>query len=293
MSSTKRPPIGIVGTGAMGEPIAKRFVQFDFPTLVYDTDSMKVKELTRSGAIAADSLLTLGRNCSAIFLSLPTTNAVKDVILGSKGLVYSCATGSLLVNLSTIPPNLSLAIQERLSTYSFGFLDAPVSGGRESAKTGNLTILVSGVDHIKQMAHPFLNILGTTIDCGSIPRSQIVKLINQILVASQYAAVVDALCLADKSNLDIKIVDQVISQSLGHSKVWDLAMKTIREHQGGVQARILVKDILIVKEYATNLGLELTTLAGALDFHKRFENPDHDPVTELLQMGMYGLTLPR
>jgi 3-hydroxyisobutyrate dehydrogenase-like beta-hydroxyacid dehydrogenase len=293
MSCLQRYPVGIVGIGVMGAPIASRLVHFGFHTSVYDTDTMKVKKLVRSGALAAESLLTLGRDCSAILLSLPTTDAVRDVVIGSKGLVHSCAAGSLIINLSTVPPDVSLMIQERLDRHSLAFLDAPVSGGRGRAQIGKLTIMASGVGRVKELAQPLLKILGTTIDCGSIPASQIVKLTNQILVASQYAAVVDAIRLAEKSNLDVEIVNQVISQSLGHSKVWDLAMDTIREHQGGVQARILVKDMLIAKEYVTNLGLELAALDGALELYKGFENTDHDPVTVLQQMGPSALVLPR
>jgi 3-hydroxyisobutyrate dehydrogenase-like beta-hydroxyacid dehydrogenase len=71
---------------------------------------------------------------------------------------------------------------EQLSNQFLGFLDAPVSGGREKAEAGTLAIIVSGMEQDKFATFPLLRILGTPIDCGSIPTSQIIKLINQILV---------------------------------------------------------------------------------------------------------------
>ena len=290
MSSIERYQIGIIGIGVMGGPIACRFVQSNFPTLVYDIDRTKVADLVQSGAQAAYSLPTLWNECTAVLICLPTASAVKEVILGPDGLTSCNNTRVQLINLSTIPPYLSTEIQERLSAQSpdyrcTGFVDAPISGGRRAAEDGTLAILVSGMKKDKMAAFPLLNIIGTPIECGAIPTSQIIKLINQILVVCQYVVIAEVLRLAEKCNVFTDLIDQVINQCLGHSKVWDLAMGTVREHKMGVQTRILAKDIVIAKQYAASLGLKLPMVITAEKFLKKIANTDSDPITVFLLNG--------
>ena len=124
MGESKR--IGFIGLGNMGGPLAKRFAQFT-PLIVFDLDQSRINAIVALGAKGADSLADLAEKSDLVFVSLPNSETVKEVVLGDGGLSSKLSKGSLIVDMTTGDPNMTRDIAKTLLQMKIEFMDAPVS----------------------------------------------------------------------------------------------------------------------------------------------------------------------
>ena len=128
------PRVGLIGLGEMGKWMAINMVKAGFPLTVYDTRPEPVETLVENGATFAGNPAEVARNADCVFLSLPNTAIVEDVIFGENGLVNGLPSGAIVTDLSTIHYLATLKIHEGLQARGVTFIDAPVSGMEARAK---------------------------------------------------------------------------------------------------------------------------------------------------------------
>jgi 3-hydroxyisobutyrate dehydrogenase len=166
--------------------------------------------------------------------------------------------------MSTIAPSATRAIAERLAAKGVAMLDAPVSGGSEGAREGTLAIMVGGDAAALEAVRPLLEALGSTIThVGASGSGQLVKAMNQVIIAGTYAAVAEGIALALASGIDVEAARAAISGGAAGS--WVLAQRgghMIRnEYPLGFRVRLHRKDLGIALQSAREAGVPLPVAA--------------------------------
>ena len=212
--------VGLIGAGRMGLPIAHRLLGAGHALTVYDIADASVRELTAGGARRAPSAADAASDAELTLISLPRPEIVEAVVLGEGGALAACATGALLIDISTDPPALSRALAAAGQARGVAVLDAPISGGPLGAAAGTLAVMVGGDAAAVERATPVLAGFGATIrHLGPAGAGQAAKLANQLLAAAQMAAIAEAVALAAAEGVDLTRLYEVVTGASGDSSV--------------------------------------------------------------------------
>ncbi|QNO15891.1 NAD(P)-dependent oxidoreductase [Alkalicella caledoniensis] len=210
--------IGFIGLGAMGKGMATNLVKSVNQLVVYDINIAVVNELKELGAEVAKSPKDLAEKVDVIMTSLPNSQIVQMTMLGENGVLEGAKPGSVIVDFSSITPKTIQHIAREANKKDIEVLDAPVSGGQIGAEKGTLTIMVGGKEEVLNKILPLLNCVGTSIKhVGDVGAGDTIKLVNNLLLGVNMAAVSEALTLGVKAGLKPEILYDVISQSSGNS----------------------------------------------------------------------------
>ena len=184
----------------MGRPIARTLKNAGFEVLGCDLSAANRDALAAELDVLADAA-ELCRRCPVVLLSLPSSREVEQVTRNT--FLPHAAPDSLLIDLSTADPASSRALHADLQSAGHAMLDAPVSGGPAGAAAGSLLIMVGGETEALTRARPVLDALaGKVVHCGAAGAGNVVKLIGNLLCASQLALVGEALALGDANEID-------------------------------------------------------------------------------------------
>lgn len=251
--------VGFVGLGIMGKPMAMNLLKAGFDVTVWNRTRKKILSLKRAGAKVADSLKVLAESSDTIIIIVNDTPDVEEVIFGTTGLSTGLSSGKILIDMSTINPEAMENFALRLKDFGCEMLDAPVSGGDTGAQKATLTIMVGGKREVYEKALPLFKAMGKNITfCGGYGNGQRVKMLNQILCGLHTIALSEALALAERMGLDVKIVHKVVSSGAAGS--WALANYGPRVLQGdltpGFKLSMQQKDLRIAHEIATKYDAE-------------------------------------
>lgn len=259
--------IGFIGLGIMGKPMVRNLVNAGYEVVVHNRSRGAVDELTSesSSVIAANNPREVADQVSMVVTMLPDSPDVEAVVFGENGILEGMNQGDLLVDMSTIAPATSIAVNDALKKRGATALDAPVSGGDKGAIAGTLSIMVGGTDADFQRAHPIFEVVGQTIvHCGEAGAGQIVKACNQVVVAIAYEAVSEALVLGTKAGVDPEKIIQVLNGGLAQTKVLEMRGPTMIEHNfdPGFRINLHRKDlgIALATGKENNVPLPVTSI---------------------------------
>jgi len=272
-----KEPIGLVGLGIMGKPMARNLLKAGHKLVVYDIVPAALDEIMSEGAEGARSAKEVGERCDFVITMVPNSPHVKAAIFGENGLAEGIKAGSLVVDMSSIDPTVSREVGGMLKDKSVRFLDAPVSGGEPKAIDGTLAIMVGGDQKDFDEAKPIFDAMGSAVLCGSIGAGQVTKLANQIVVALNIAAVGEALTLAMKSGVDPDLVYQAIRGGLAGSTVMDAKapMMMDRNFKPGFRISLHIKDLQNALAAGQNTGVPLPLTAMAMEMMQAIKIDGH------------------
>jgi 2-hydroxy-3-oxopropionate reductase len=256
--------VGVVGLGAMGKPMARRLVQAGFTVGVWNRNPAAARELEAEGARVAASPRALAAECDVTITMVPDGPDVRAVMLGDDGVLAGAPRGATAIDTSTIAPAVARELAAAAAQRGVAFLDAPVSGGPEGARTGALSIMVGGDADALARAQPVLAALGTTIvHCGPSGAGQVVKACNQLVVATNIAALSEALVLAEREGVDPHTVVRVLGGGLANSRVLELRGTTMADDDYTVRGKAAYqrKDLGIILDLARRRGVALPVTA--------------------------------
>jgi 2-hydroxy-3-oxopropionate reductase len=261
---TEKPAVGFVGLGIMGKPMARNILKEGFALSVYNRTASKMDDLAMDGAYACQDLAELAARSEVVITMLPDSPEVQEVILGKNGLINSLRAGMTVIDMSSIAPLVSRDIAGRLATKNVEFLDAPVSGGESGAVEGTLAIMVGGRESVLNRCLPLLQSMGkSVVHVGPVGAAGYTKLVNQMIVAANIAAMGEAMTFAQKAGLDTQRVFDAISGGLAGSKVLDTKFPMVaqRNFAPGFKLKLHQKDLKNALETAAELGYaaKLTT----------------------------------
>jgi 3-hydroxyisobutyrate dehydrogenase len=263
--------IGFIGLGIMGMPMARNLIKAGFRLTVYNRTGTKADKLSAEGARKANSVAELAKASSVIITMVTDSPDVEGLILGSEGIINSITSGSIVIDMSTISPEVTRRISHRLHEKGVHMLDAPVSGGEQGAISGSLSIMVGGEAGAVNRCRPIFEALGLSINhVGPSGMGQTVKLMNQILVVGNLNAVVEALVFARSQGVDPeKAIEAVKGGAAGSWQLANLGPKILaRDFRPGFMVDLVQKDLRLVMEASgtRNLPLPVTSLIHQMYF---------------------------
>ena len=203
--------IGIIGLGNMGAPMAKNFANIGLDVLGFDTDnSIKLPEITMMPSIPA-----ILNEVDIVFTMLPSGLVVKDIVTE---FINNFNAESTLIDCSTIDVKTTKEVCQTLGNKKVHMLDAPVSGGVQGAKSGNLTFMVGGSRNDFDKLRFLFEYMGSrSVYCGKNGSGQTAKICNNMILGVTMIATCEAFALADKLELDREAMFDVVSTSSGYS----------------------------------------------------------------------------
>lgn len=198
-------PVGFVGLGTMGGPMAARLLSTGTPLVVHNRDRAKAEPLLSAGAMWAGSPRAVGKAVGAgvLFVMVTDARAVRSVLFGRSGVAAGASAGALVVNLSTIAPDESRAFAERLTGRSVHYLEAPVAGSRDAAQRGELLVFAGGEPGDLTVARPLLEHLARRVEhLGPVGAGAAMKLVNNLVTVGTVALDAEAIALAEALGLE-------------------------------------------------------------------------------------------
>lgn len=266
--------VGIIGLGKMGRPMALNLLKAGFDVTVHNRSRGVVDELAAQGARPATSPAEVSQAADVVLTVLPTLPTVDSIFLGEDGLVANARAGQILIDNSTVSPDLSRRIAAAATERGAGFLDIPVSGGPSGATAGTLTMMAGGDRATFDAAQPVLAALGKNIHyCGPSGAGTVVKLVNQLLVGVHTAAAAEALVFGAKAGADPQVLLDVIGSSFGGSTMLNRNTPLViqRKFDPATSIRLILKDLGVIRELGSELDTRLlmTGLAEQLFIEAR------------------------
>ena len=257
--------LGFIGLGIMGAPMAGHLVNAGHAVFLHTRGEVPAALLT--GQAQACSLIAeVVAQADIIFLMLPDTPDVAQVLFGDGGVAASLSPGKTIVDMSSISPMETKAFAEKINALGCSYLDAPVSGGEVGAKAGSLTIMVGGPEATFEQLKPLLELMGKNITLvGGNGDGQTCKVANQIIVALNIAAVGEALLFASKAGADPAKVRQALMGGFAASRILEVHGERMikRTFAPGFRIGLHQKDLNLALAGARTLGVALPQTAGA------------------------------
>ncbi len=258
--------IGFIGLGIMGKPMAGHLIAAGHTVHVYNRSQAAVKELAGKGAVACRSSAEVAEKADIVFIMVPDTPDVEQVLFGPNGVAETVRKGSIVVDMSSISPIATKDFAEKLSAKGVEMLDAPVSGGQIGAENATLSIMVGGKAEVFAKIKPYFELLGKSmVHIGPSGDGQTCKVANQIVVALTIEAVGEALLLAAKAGADPLRVREALLGGFAQSRILDLHGQRMiaRFFNPGFRIRLHQKDLNLALQTARSLGLSLPNTATA------------------------------
>ncbi|MBS1191245.1 MAG: 6-phosphogluconate dehydrogenase, NAD-binding protein [Rhodocyclaceae bacterium] len=249
--------VGFIGLGVMGRPMAGHLLKAGHELAVWARRPESAQPLAEQGAKVFATPAELARHCEVIFTMITSSADVEQVALGPQGLGEGMAPGAVLVDCSTIAPDVARRIAAALAEKGAHMLDAPVSGGELGAVDATLAIMAGGDEAVLERVRPLLECLGKRIvHVGPSGAGQVAKACNQMIMVAAIEAVAEAMRLAEASGVDCGKVKEALSGGSAASRVLDVMGERMvqRDFAAGIEARLHHKDFGLVLEAARRAG---------------------------------------
>ncbi len=204
--------IGFIGLGLMGQPMSRRLLEAGHPLTVWNRTAEKATALVAAGAAWSASPRAVAQSSDVVITMVTDSAASEEVICGGSGVLDGAHPGLILVDMSSIAPEISRSIAARAQAKGISMLDAPVTGAPPLAGAGKLGIMVGGPKEAFEACLPVLERLGSKIVyAGDSGMGTTLKLVNNLILGVAIEAAAEALVLATKAGLDPQSVIEITS----------------------------------------------------------------------------------
>lgn len=253
--------VGLVGVGAMGWPMGANILKSGRQLIVYDADHARAERFSREvGGTAVCELSAVAEAASTIITMLPTSKIVSEVILGEAGLARYMTAGSVVIEMTSGSPDVTVAIGKTLTEKGVRIMDAPVSGGVVRAVSGELTIMTGGDTELVDSAMPLLSTMGSNIvHVGSLGSGQAMKALNNLVSAGGFLIGIEALLIGQKFGVDPDKMVDILNSSTGMNNSTKNKFKQFvlsrRFSEGGFGIGLMAKDLGIALDIAKSTGV--------------------------------------
>lgn len=262
------PAIGLIGLGLMGTGFAKRLVAKGYRVIGFDVLPDKIEAVSRHGVEGAASPADVARKADIVLASVTATKNLEELILGADGIANAGRLdGRVFVDHSTT----EIEATKRLATLlaertGMSFVDAPVSGGPGAAESGTLAIMAGGTTDAVAAVAPIMADLGRFTHMGAVGAGQATKLVNQILVLTNYCVIAEALKLAEAYGIDAAKVPEALATGHAGSNLLPVLFERMiaRDFTPRGYARQVLKDLEMLNDAAKAKHLALPMAGQAL-----------------------------
>ena len=250
--------IAFIGLGIMGSPMAVHLAKAGHQVVGYNRTPEKAAPLVDAGGRAAESIADAVRDAEVVCVMVPDSPDVVDVLTGEDGVFDNAKPGVLVVDFSSIRPDVTTQLAEQAKAKGIRLVDAPVSGGEAGAVNAALSIMVGGEADDFEAAKPYLDVVGkTVVHVGPSGAGQTVKAANQLIVAANIQALAEAVVFLEAYGVDTEAALEVLGGGLAGSKVLDQKKQNMlgRTFEPGFRIELHHKDLGIVTAAAREAGV--------------------------------------
>jgi len=257
--------IGFVGLGAMGGAMAGRLLEIA-GNEVHGTNRTRSRAdaLIAQGLRWHDSPREVAASSDVVVSMVTDDDALSAIADGQEGILAGLRPGHLYIDMSTVSPQASRELAERVSAAGAAMVDAPVSGSVPAARDGTLTIMAGGTPESLAAAEPVLSQLGKVTRVGSNGHGLLVKLGININLAAQMLAFSEGLLLAQRGGVDPAIAKKVMTESPIGSPMLRARAPLVLDlpDQAWFNVELMHKDIRLAREAGRGEGVPLPTAAA-------------------------------
>jgi 3-hydroxyisobutyrate dehydrogenase len=212
--------IGFVGLGSLGRHLAASLVRAEFRVTVSDINEIAVQDLVAAGAVGASSPAEVARVSDTVITCLPSPEVVAEVVSGPAGILEGLASGGTWIDMSTNDLHELRRLAGIAAEQGVATLEAPVTGGVHRAAAGMVTVLVGGDETVFRAHLPAFEAMGGRVFyIGALGQASVIKVITNMLAFIHLVADGEALMLATRGGVDVRLAWEVIKASSGNSFV--------------------------------------------------------------------------
>lgn len=255
--------LGFIGLGIMGAPMAANLLKGGHQ-LAVNTRGEVPASLLASGATAYNTSKEVTENADIVFVMVPDTPHVGDVLFSEHGCAQTPLKGKIIVDMSSISPIETKQYAQKINQLGGQYLDAPVSGGEVGAVQGTLSIMVGGEEATFAKVKPLFELMGKNISLvGGNGDGQTCKVANQIIVALTIEAVAEALVFASKAGADPARVREALMGGFASSRILEVHGERMvkRTFDPGFRISLHQKDLNLALQGAKALAMSLPNTA--------------------------------
>lgn len=278
--------IGFIGIGVMGKSMVRNLMKKGYEVSVYNRTKEKAEDVVNEGAIWCDDVKSCACGKDAVITIVGYPKDVRDVYFGENGILENADKGTVVIDMTTTSPKLSVEIYEEAKKRGIEALDAPVSGGDVGAKNATLSIMVGGDKEVFDKCHDIFKCMGTTIIYeGKAGNGQHTKMANQIAIAGAVSGVCEAITYARGAGLDVQtMLDSISEGAAGSWQMSNMAPRMVKgDFDPGFYIKHFIKDMKIAKEEASDVNMDLKVLDTVL---KMYESLEADNLGDLGTQGL-------
>ena len=269
--------IAFIGLGIMGSPMAVHLAKAGHHVVGYNRSPQRTAALVEAGGTAADSIAKAVAGADVVAVMVPDSPDVQAVLAGENGVFDNAPAGALIIDFSSIRPDVTTALAAQAAERGFRLIDAPVSGGEAGAVNAALSIMVGGTPDDFESAKPILDVVGkTVVHVGPNGSGQTVKAANQLIVAGNIELLAEAIVFLEAYGVDTKAAVEVLGGGLAgsfdpgfrielHHK--DLGIVTAAAREAGVVAPLgaLVAQLMASARANGDGGLDHSALLRGVE----------------------------
>lgn len=250
--------IAFIGLGIMGSPMSVHLAEAGHEVSGFNTTPAKTRPLVDAGGRAAESIADAVRDADVVAVMVPDSPDVTEVLTGEDGVFINARPGTLIIDFSSIRPDVTVELAQQAQEKGYRILDAPVSGGEAGAVNAVLSIMVGGKEADFIAAKPLFDVVGNTVvHVGPSGSGQTVKAANQLMVAGNIQLLAEAVIFLEAYGVDTKAALEVLGGGLAGSKVLDQKGEKMlsRSFEPGFRIELHHKDMGIVTSAAREAGV--------------------------------------
>jgi len=281
-------PVGFIGTGKMGLPMAGNLLAAGVALVVHDLARAAAEPLLARGATWAASAAEVAQRASTVITIVPSSREVEAVV---GAMLPHLRAGHLLIDMTSADPSSTRRLAKDVEARGARMIDAPVSGGVGGAEKATLSIMVGGEAADLERARPLLAAMGRNVfHVGGIGTGHAMKIVNNVLSATCLTATAEAIVVAMRAGIDPARAVEIVSASTGRN---DATMRKFPEFvlpgnfRSGFAMALMDKDLRGFVKLAAEVGYEPQVTAAAVRwFEQAMQGPlaqgDHVEVVTLI-----------
>jgi 3-hydroxyisobutyrate dehydrogenase-like beta-hydroxyacid dehydrogenase len=256
--------VGCAGLGAMGAGIAQRLIDAGYEVVGWNRTKEKAQPLLEAGMAWADTPRELATSVDVLFTMLTNTAAIEATAAGPDGLLAGLGEGTVWADISTIAPDASVALAERVHATGASFLDCPVSGSPATLAAGEMSVMVGGDRAAFEHIVGVLRAIGPKVTyIGPNGQAILTKVAINLALVVSVTALAEGLSLVEKAGVDrAAVVDAVLKSVIASPVVGYRAPLLIEDTGVFADVELQQKDLVLAQDLARRLGMAVPTCAA-------------------------------
>jgi 3-hydroxyisobutyrate dehydrogenase-like beta-hydroxyacid dehydrogenase len=286
----RKAELGFVGLGLMGQAFTRRLVACGHRVTGYDLVADRMARAEGHGVRPARAAAEVARAAGVIHVCVMTRDDLATAVFGTDGIAEGAAPGKILIDHSTTEVATTRELAARLEAATgMRWVDAPVSGGPPAAEAGTLAIMIGGDDAAVAAARPVLEILGTCTHMGAVGAGQVTKMVNQVLVLSNYCLLAEALVLAEAGGVDASRIPTALGAGYAGSNMLQRLYPRLvaRDFAPAGYAFQALKDLDMVYGLAKELKVPTPMTSQAATLFRTLVSKGHGELDGIAVLKLY------